>query len=147
MTRSIVTLAVLACMVFAVTLSGCQTQQPQQITRADIVRLVNGAQLALDLGLTLAEMRGADAATIDTAREHSMLAFAVMRDALAVDLGDLDRDKLAGALEQLRLVAGDVLALCEGVGVNEVRLQAISLTVDRAFFVLSQVVAISGERL
>lgn len=140
MTRSIVTLAVLACMVFAITLSGCQTTQPQQITRADIVRLVNGAQLALDLGLTLAEMRGADMAVIDTAREHSMLAFAVLRDALAVDLGDLDRDKLAGAVAQLRIVAGDVLALCEGVGVNDVRLQAISLAVDRAFFVLSQVV-------
>lgn len=140
MNRSVVTLAVLACMVFAVTLSGCQTQAPQQITRADIVRLVNGAQLALDLGLTLAEMRGADMAVIDTAREHSMLAFAVLRDALAVDLSDLDRDKLEAAVGQLRVVAGDVLALCEGVGVNEVRLQAISLAVDRAFFVLTQVV-------
>jgi len=140
MTRNVVTLAVISCIVFAVTLSGCQTQQPQTITRADIVRLVNGAQLALDMGLTLAEMRGADAATIDTAREHSMLAFAVARDALAVDLGDLDRDKLEAAVAQLRIVAGDVLALCEAVGVNEVRLQAISLAVDRAFFVLSQVV-------
>lgn len=141
MTRSIITLAVISCIVFAVTLSGCQTQQPQRITRSDIVRLVNGAQLALDLGLTLAEMRGADPAKIDTAREHSMLAFAVARDALAVDLGDLDRDKLEAAVAQLRVVAGDVLALCEAVGVNEVRLQAISLTVDRAFFVLSQVVS------
>lgn len=140
MTRSIITLAVISCMVFAVLLSGCQTTQAQQITRADIVRLVNGAQLALDLGLTLAEMRGADMAVIDTAREHSMLAFAVLRDALAVDLNDLDRDKLEAAVGQLRVVAGDVLALCEAVGVNEVRLQAISLAVDRAFFVLTQVV-------
>jgi len=140
MTRNVVTLAVISCIVFAVALSGCQTQQPQQITRADLVRLVNGAQLALDLGLTLAEMRGADPAKIDTAREHSMLAFALARDALAVDLGDLDRDKLAGAVAQLRIVAGDVLAICEAVGVNEVRLQAISLAVDRAFFVLTQVV-------
>lgn len=140
MTRNIVTMTVISCIVFAIAMSGCQTQAPQRITRADILRLVDGAQLALDLGLTLAEMRGADTATITTAREHSMLAFAVARDALAVDLSDLDRDKLEAAVGQLRIVAGDVLALCEGVGVNEVRLQAISLAVDRAFFVLSQVV-------
>lgn len=140
MNRSIVTLALLACMAFAIALSGCQTQAPQRITRADILRLVDGAQLALDLGLTLAEMRGADLQTITTAREHSMLAFAVARDALAVDLSDLDRDKLEAAVGQLRIVAGDVLALCEAVGVNEVRLRAISLAVDRAFFVLAQVV-------
>ena len=140
MHRLIVTTAVLSCVLFAALLSGCQTQQPQQITRADLVRLVNGAQLALDLGLTLAEMRGADTAKIDTAREHSMMAFAVMRDALAVDLSDLDKPKLEAAVAQLRIVAGDVLALCEAVGVNEVRLQAISLAVDRAFFVLTQVV-------
>jgi hypothetical protein len=99
MTRSIVTLAVISCVIFAVLLSGCQTQAPQQHHarghRAACERRATG----LGPGVTLAEMRGADAATIDTAREHSMLAFAVARDALAVDLSDL-----TGINSRLRLL-------------------------------------------
>ena len=125
MKRSLV-LTVLA----AVLLSGCQTTQTNT-TRADLLRYVDGAQLAVNVALSFAEVRGADAVTLTTAREHSMLTFALLRDALSVDTADLP-----AAAAQLRVLAADVFALCEGVGVNAARMAALREGVERVLVVL-----------
>lgn len=112
----------------ALFVAGCQTGNTAP--PPDYGRYIDRAQLALNVGLSIAAAYNADPVAISTAREHSMLTFDLLRDVV-------DRpEDLPAAVAQLRNVANDIFALCEGVGVNPVRLAGIQETVERALDVL-----------
>jgi len=112
----------------ALFVAGCQTGNQAQ--PPDYGRYIDRAQLALNVSLSIAEAYNADPVAIRTAREHSMLTFDLLRD-----VADRPED-LPAAVAQLRDVADDIFALCEGVGVDPVRLAGIRETVARALGVL-----------
>jgi hypothetical protein len=141
MHRPFVISALMAFVLFAV-LFGCQTTQPQPgITRADILRTLDGGELALSIALGFAEVRGASPDIIADIRTGSMLAFDAARAAVSVDMSHLDKDSLTLAISQIRAVSSNVLALCEQVGVSPARVQAITGAMDGVYAVIESAIA------
>jgi len=162
MTRSIITLAVLACMVFAVTLSGCHGGQYSSV-QEDVIRALNMGESGLLIALTIAEVLGADHDRIEQARAGTTEAFNAAHKLAAIQMNKWDKAEMLAAADNIEAATKDVISVCRIAGVSQPILSmaedsaiqayktlrdVINALPDRtAPFRLSQVVAISGERL
>ena len=144
MHRYLVIFALFCLVAFACMVSGCVTTPAQPDTRADILRTLDGAEIALSVALGLAEMHGADPDILSDIRTDSMLAFDAARAAVSVDLSDVDAANLADAIDNINTVTDNVLTLCERVGLSETRTATIRNAIDSALVVLRQVVEARG---
>lgn len=141
--RYFVVTMLFAFLAFAVALSGCVGDRDAQ---ERVSTYIDGADIALNLGINLAEKYGADTVKVATAREHATLTFALLRDVVKVKITDTDKKSLEEAVEQLKAVNADVLALCRGVGVNEVSVSAIEYSMNQALIVLESIVGALPEQ-
>jgi hypothetical protein len=123
-------------------LAGCQTiTTPEgRVDRDKVLSAINSAEMVFSVGLSFAELRGADPVKVEQIQVTASIAFDLVRDAIAVNLRDTKPDELGAALLRVRLVVNDALLLCDAVGVNPVVVADIRQQVDRAFVVLEAIV-------
>lgn len=140
-------IAIMLITLIVTAVSGCQTiQTPEgRLDREKIIRTVNSAEIIFDVGLSFAELRGADPLTVARISSTAGIAFDLVRDALAVRLADTNPADLSAALLRLRLVVNDALLLCDSVGVSPPVMAEVRANIDRAFVVLEAVAANLGE--
>lgn len=117
--------------VVMVALAGCVSVQQVDQT-AKIVRALNTTELLFGVGLTIAELRGADHDKVDQIRLQGTLAFTLARDAVTVR----DATDLSEAITGLRKVADDAILLCESSGVSPGIIEDIRTNVDLVFTLL-----------
>lgn len=132
-------MALMAFVVGAVFLaSGCVSNGDDNgISRADVLDALQGGELAVNLALGFAEVRGKD---VTQARAASDLAFDTVRDVLAVELNGTDKESLTGALEGIKVVVADVIKVCRAAGVPETRIELLETSIDGVYAVLDAVI-------
>ena len=125
-------------LIMALALCGCQTLQTPEgrLDRERVIRALDTGELFFNMGLNFAELRGADKLKVERIRVTSGIAFALVRDSLAVNLRDTKPEDLGAALLRLRLVVNDALALCDNVGVNPSVMVEIRLQTEKVFVLL-----------
>jgi hypothetical protein len=141
MRRTTLAVAVIAVILVALLLGGCQTiTTPEgRVDRDKVLSALNSAEMVFSVGLSFAELRGADPVKVEQIQVTASIAFDLVRDAIALNLRDTKPDELGAALLRLRLVVNDALALCDAVGVNPVVVAEVRSQVDRAFVVLEAI--------
>lgn len=143
MSRTLVIAAILSFVAFAV-LFGCQTTQPQPgIARADILRTLDGGELAVSIALGFAQTRGADVAQLSKDVE---LAFDIARDVVAVDVGDMSPAALRSALDGVKVVVADVIRVCHRAGVSEARIELLEVSLEGVYSVIEDAIAGMEDR-
>ena len=125
-------------LIMAVAFCGCQTLQTPEgrLDRERVIRALDTGELFFNMGLNFAELRGADKLKVERIRVTSGIAFALVRDSLAVNLRDTKPEDLGAALLRLRLVVNDALALCDSVGVNPTVMAEIRIQTEKVFVLL-----------
>jgi hypothetical protein len=143
MHRYLVIFALFCLVAFACMVSGCQTTQPQPDTRADILRALDGGELAVSIALGFAQTRGADVAQLSKDVE---LAFDIARDVVAVDVGDMSPAALRSALDGVKVVVADVIRTCQRAGVSEARIELLDVSLEGVYSVIEDAIAGMEDR-
>lgn len=119
-------------------LAGCETTRNIDTYREDILRALDGGELAVGVALAFAQTRGADTtqAELDVA-----LAFDTARDVVRVDFGDLSPANLQTALDDIKLVTADVVKICQRAGVSQARIELLETSAESTFAVLEKFIA------
>lgn len=126
-------------------LPGCapvrEADQPV-IDRARALQVLEGGELAFNLVLNYAELRGADVTAV---RSTGSEAFDLAQGLVKLNLRDVSKEGVRATLAQLKVCFDDALALAESVGVGGDRIAAIRSSADEVYLVLeSLILALPG---